>query len=494
MRRSYRVSLATVCASLSTLVTALLPLTRLETQEAAASYEAHELEVEGRALRYRLLSPEGLEEGKTYPLVLFLHGAGERGDDNEKQLEYLPEAMAREPYRSEYRAFVLAPQLPPGEAWSTQLHRPIESSPLAPPNRALRSVETLLAHTLLTRPIDRRRVYLTGLSMGGYGSWELACHHPDLFAAVAPICGGGDPTSAWRLRDTPVWAIHGTADNVIPVLRSRSMIEALRAADAHPEYTEFDGVGHNSWTPAYAEDSALLPWMFRQSLDFDPILIASKEGLAALAAESSPIRIDDRIAFFGDSITQAGVKPGGYVHRIGVALDQQYPSVQTIGAGISGHKVPDLEARFQRDIVEKKPTVVFVYIGINDVWHGDWGKGTPSDVFEAGLLRLVDAMKARGMTVVLATPSVIGEKSDGTNRLDAQLETYAAITRGVARRRQLELCDLRRAFITHLKRANPEQKEKGILTTDGVHLNAAGNEFVAQEAAASLVSALHGRR
>jgi len=229
-------------------------------------------------------------------------------------------------------------------------------------------------------------------------------------------------------------------------------------------------------------------------------LIASGDGpateLNALAAKDLPLKKGDVIAFFGDSITQAGRRPGGYCRLIAESIEKQHPElgVQVVYAGISGHKVPDLQKRLERDVLSKKPTAVFIYIGINDVWHSTRGRGTPVDKFESGLRELIQKISAKGAEIVLCTPSTIGEKTDGTNKLDKMLEEYAAVSRKVAADTGVTLCDLRKAFTSHLKNNNPENKSRGILTSDGVHLNAAGNKFVAGQAATAIATALRARK
>ena len=215
-------------------------------------------------------------------------------------------------------------------------------------------------------------------------------------------------------------------------------------------------------------------------------------GVDELTAWSSPISHSHTIAFFGDSITKGGARPGGYCQIIAKALADQRSelSTQIVFAGIGGHKVPNLQKRLDRDVLSKKPTLVFIYIGINDVWHSQRGKGTPKDKFESGLRDLITRIEATGAGVVLCTPSTIGEKTDGSNELDPMLEEYAAISRKVAADTGVTLCDLRKAFIEHLKQHNPDNKEKGILTRDGVHLIAAGNRLVANHAASALVKAM----
>jgi isoamyl acetate esterase len=190
----------------------------------------------------------------------------------------------------------------------------------------------------------------------------------------------------------------------------------------------------------------------------------------------------DRIVFLGDSITQAGVGKGGYVTLIKEALAEKKDlEIEVIGAGISGNKVPDLQNRVVKDVIDKKPTIVFIYIGINDVWHGqdDPAKGTSKEKFESGLREVIGKITDAGAKVVLCTPSVIGEKTDGSNKNDARLDEYSAISRKLAKELKLPLCDLRQEFITELKVKNKDNKENKVLTTDGVHLNGDGNRFVA---------------
>ncbi len=219
---------------------------------------------------------------------------------------------------------------------------------------------------------------------------------------------------------------------------------------------------------------------------------AQSTGIDALTGAASPLAKGEVIAFFGDSITEAGANEGGYCRMIGNAIDTQQPElgVKIVYAGISGHKVPDLQGRLERDVLSKKPTLVFVYVGINDVWHSRQGHGTPKDEFESGLRDLIAKISEANARVVLCTPSTIGEKTDGSNPLDEMLEEYSTISRTVAKETGVTLCDLRMAFIDHLKQHNPDNKERGILTDDGVHLNAEGNLLVANQAAEAIAAAL----
>jgi len=213
---------------------------------------------------YRLLKPAAIASGARYPLVIFLHGAGERGNDNLNQLEYFPTWIAQPSARQAHPCFVLAPQCRDDQKWADVDWSKIESTPLsATPTVDMLAVIAALEDTLKRESVDPTRIYLTGLSMGGYGSWDLAARMPERFAAVIPICGGGDEATAAKIKDLPIWCFHGDADTAVPVERSRTMIEALRVAGGTPKYSELSGVGHDSWTPAY-RDPDVLAWLFAQ--------------------------------------------------------------------------------------------------------------------------------------------------------------------------------------------------------------------------------------
>ena len=212
-----------------------------------------------------MLSPEKIEPGKKYPLVLFLHGAGERGDDNKSQLQYFPEWMATADMRAKYPCFILAPQCPDDEKWvdvswdSENFSRHAQE-----PSESMRHAIGMMNELIKSQPIDTHRIYLTGLSMGGYGTWDLAMRMPDRFAAIAPCCGGGDCSKADLLVNIPSLGYHGDADPAVPVERSRVMIAGLKKAGGHPKYAELPGVGHDCWTRAYHDADGIVPWMFEQ--------------------------------------------------------------------------------------------------------------------------------------------------------------------------------------------------------------------------------------
>ena len=208
---------------------------------------------------YRMLKPQAIRATQMYPLLLFLHGAGERGTDNRCQTKYLPQWMAQGEYRKNYPCFLVAPQCRPDRLWVETPRAFDRSAPRQAPGPQMQVVIDILHDVINNFPIDEERLYLTGLSLGGYGSWDLGTRLADRWAAVAPICGGGDELYADRLVGVPVWAWHGDADEIVPVDKSRRMIDAIRQAGGEPKYTELQGVGHDSWTPAYTDLQGVIP-------------------------------------------------------------------------------------------------------------------------------------------------------------------------------------------------------------------------------------------
>ena len=200
-----------------------------------------------------------------------------------------------------------------------------------------------------------------------------------------------------------------------------------------------------------------------------------------------------RIIFLGDSITEAGANPGGYVSFVADSLQKISADIEVQGAGISGNKVPDLLGRLDADVLAHEPTHVVIYIGINDVWHHfefDQVAGTDPETFENGLGELIDRIEQAGAVPLLCTPSVIGEDTESDSAVNIRLQEYAQISRGVAEDKGTHLCDLRAAFESYLTENNPEKAYEGVLTSDGVHLNADGNRFVANFVVKQLRSVL----
>jgi predicted peptidase len=209
-------------------------------------------------LPYRLMKPEGYDGSKDYPLVVFLHGAGERGKDNKAQLKHGVKDFASDAARKKHPCFLIAPQCPSGQSWAA-FRGGFAKAPTTPAKQVL----ALIAELRKEFKIDPKRIYLTGLSMGGYGTWDLLAREPGLFAAGLPVCGGGDPATAEKIAKIPLWVFHGDKDTAVPVERSRTMVEAVKKAGGEPKYTEYKGVGHDSWTATY-KDAKVRDWLFAQ--------------------------------------------------------------------------------------------------------------------------------------------------------------------------------------------------------------------------------------
>ncbi len=221
-------------------------------------FQPHRYTTSSDTLPYRLLHPEKIEPDSSYPLILFLHGAGERGTDNTQNLKYITELFLDAGTREHYPAYVLVPQCKPGARWTP-------ADWFSKPNEPITSVVDLLDSLSASLPIDKTRIYVMGLSMGGYGTWYLITRYPEKFAAAIPICGGGDWNQAHTIRHIPVWVFHGKKDTIVKPEQSRRMVQALKKAGGKPRYTEYKKAGHDSWTPAMQEPE-LLEWLFHQRL------------------------------------------------------------------------------------------------------------------------------------------------------------------------------------------------------------------------------------
>ena len=191
-----------------------------------------------------------------------------------------------------------------------------------------------------------------------------------------------------------------------------------------------------------------------------------------------------RIIFFGDSITLLAVDPGGYIVRLDSMLQKNKldNNYELIGSGISGNKIYDLYLRLEEDVLNKKPDVVVIYIGVNDVWHkNSLRTGTDADKFEKFYYAILKKLADNNIKLILCTPAAIGEKTDLTNEQDGDLNNYCNIIRGIAAKNNLPLIDLRKIFSDYDLKNNTGNKDRGILTKDGVHLNNRGNQLVADE-------------
>lgn len=189
-----------------------------------------------------------------------------------------------------------------------------------------------------------------------------------------------------------------------------------------------------------------------------------------------------KIIFFGDSITEAGVQPKGYISLLRGMATADGKDYELMGAGIGGNKVYDLYLRLESDVLAHTPDVVVIWVGVNDVWHKrNFGTGTDADKFEKFYNALLRKIREKGAQVVLVTPAVVGERTDFSNELDGELNLYSNIIRKLARENNAPLVDLRQAFLDYIRQHNPDNRDHGILTYDRVHLNDEGNELVARE-------------
>ena len=203
--------------------------------------------------------------------------------------------------------------------------------------------------------------------------------------------------------------------------------------------------------------------------------------LPILFSVSKPAK--QKVVFFGDSLTEMGARPGGYIPRIDslARLENRSADFEFVGAGVGGNKVYDLYLRMEEDLLNKNPDIVVIFIGINDVWHkSSFGTGTDVDRFERFYNAILKKLKDRNIKAILCTPSVIGERNDMSNQQDGDLNYFSGLVRNIAIKNELPLVDLRAIMIDYLKANNPENKERNILTTDRVHFNNAGNELVAE--------------
>lgn len=218
---------------------------------------------DGRVFRYRL-AEKASEDGSKIPLVLFLHGAGERGTNNVAQLYHgVGELVCwLDAHEKGYR--LVAGQVPDRKRWVEVDWNAKKHDMPAEPSETMALLLAFLDGQLADPAVDASRVYVTGISMGGYGTWDILCRRPDVFAAAMPICGGGDVAQAAKIAKVPIWAFHGSADGAVPVSRSRDMVSALWKAGSNAHYREYPDAGHNVWTATYG-DEAVLDWFFRQT-------------------------------------------------------------------------------------------------------------------------------------------------------------------------------------------------------------------------------------
>lgn len=218
----------------------------------------------GDSLNYRLLYPD-YNISRKYPLVIFLHGSGERGNDNDSQLKWGVMNFATDKALTMYPAFVIAPQCPENSDWSNiELNEKTNEIKLLPaPTKPMSLLIELIHQLIKDFPVDTNRIYITGLSMGGFGTFDAIERYPHLFTAAVPVCGGGDTSKSASIKHIPVWIFHGAEDPAVSPELSLSMVTALTKAGAHPGFTQYPESGHFSWIAAYS-DPLMMEWLFRQ--------------------------------------------------------------------------------------------------------------------------------------------------------------------------------------------------------------------------------------
>ena len=218
----------------------------------------------GDTLNYRLLYPDANPLQK-YPLVIFLHGSGERGNDNDAQLKWGVPNFATAANMSLHPAIVIAPQCPLNMSWAnlSNSKNPAETRLQPTPTKPMELVIALIHQVIKTLPVDSNRIYITGLSSGGHGTYEAIERYPRMFAAAVPVCGEGDASRAASIAHIPIWIFHGSEDSGVNPMYSLDMITALAKAGSHAGLTFYPGVGHFAWLAAYS-DPLMLEWLFRQ--------------------------------------------------------------------------------------------------------------------------------------------------------------------------------------------------------------------------------------
>jgi len=212
---------------------------------------------DGGSIPYQFLEPDNIQVDQRYPLLVFLHSAGEVGTDNTIQLANFPTQFLSKQNKEDYPAYILAPQCPQSDRWASNMGMSEN------PTNAMRLTLELIEKLIGEHNIDRQRIYVIGVSMGGSGAYDIVSRRPDLFAAAVPICGTTNGTNASRMKDVALWIFHGEDDQVVSVNASRMIVQALEAEGASPKYTEYENAGHGIWGLAYNEPD-FLPWLFGQ--------------------------------------------------------------------------------------------------------------------------------------------------------------------------------------------------------------------------------------
>lgn len=237
-------------------------LSHIMAQPTLWSYEKYK-NAKGDSLLYRQLSPD-YNTVRKFPLIIFLHGSGERGNDNEAQLKWGAANFATDKNMMLHPAFVIAPQCPTNGNWANVSDYNDQNMTFASsPSKTMELLKQLIDQTKKNLSVDTNRIYITGLSMGGFGTFDAISRYPNLFAAAVPVCGGGDLSKVSTIKHIPMWIITGAEDSAVSPVLSIEMTRALQKAGAHPGFTQYPEVGHFSWIMAYS-DALIMEWLFRQ--------------------------------------------------------------------------------------------------------------------------------------------------------------------------------------------------------------------------------------
>jgi predicted peptidase len=228
-------------------------------QSSLFSHEKY-INVSGDTLNYRQLVSD-YDPITKYPLVIFLHGSGEAGNNNEAQLKWGVLNFASDQNMKMHPSIIIAPQCPQNMSWANFSEE--DMSLLPSPTEPMKLLMGLINEAILKLPVDTNRIYITGLSMGGFGTYDAITRYPELFAAAVPVCGGGDITKAQSIAHIPIWIFHGALDGAVNPVLSQNMVEALTKEGAHPGYTQYPETGHFSWIAAYS-DTMMMEWLYAQ--------------------------------------------------------------------------------------------------------------------------------------------------------------------------------------------------------------------------------------
>ena len=453
--------------------------------EALKAFEAKTYSYKGKELPYRILYPENFDTSKKYPLHLFLHGAGERGSDNQAQLVHGSDLFVK--MNEQYPAVVIFPQCPKGDYWADVEvtrgeNQNVFKYPASPtPTWAMQAVTTLLEETLEESYIDHNRIYLGGLSMGGMGTYELLASKPDTFAAATAICGGGYPanTARWA-QQTPVWIFHGEVDAVVPVIYSQLMVESLLQNGQTPRFSLYPNVNHDSWTNAFNEPD-FFSWVYGHTKetgdpadtpeviteDCTPEWLKFSESSLLTKFEQDNERLkttnnSQRIVFMGDSITEgwSSTSPEFW---------EENPHY--INRGVGGQTTSQMLLRFRKDVINLTPKKVVILAGTNDI-AGNTGITSNQTIYD-NIITMAELATVHNIDVVLSSILPVYDYPWKTG-----LQPATKITELNTLLKDYALKNDHTYIDYHSVMRDAQNGMQSLLTYDGVHCNKAGYEVM----------------